>query len=77
MTLTKKQIVEAAMSLDEADREEVVDELLRSLDEPSRAEIESAWVEEIERREQQIERGESKWVPGEESLEALRVKHSK
>lgn len=43
-----------------------------SLDEGPDAEVEQAWLEEVQRRLQQIDRGEVKTVPREEVQRRLR-----
>ena len=62
MTRNARQVLDAALALSEKERADVAYQLIRSLDgpEPSaeeQAEIDAAWVVEIERRVTEIEDG--------------------
>ena len=50
MTTNAARVLEDALQLDTSERVEIAEELLVSLDEPSRQEIEAAWAAEIQRR---------------------------
>lgn len=55
MTRPVKEIVNAAIKLDERDRLQIVEELLASLESDNDDDIDSAWATEIERRSREIE----------------------
>ena len=61
-----------ALKLSLRDRAELARELLRSVDNPNDAEYEALWLEEVGRRIERVERGESQLIPLEEAL--LRAK---
>jgi putative addiction module component (TIGR02574 family) len=68
MTAHSKSIVEAALSLPADDRAELAERLISSLDKKYQAELEAAWNVEIERRFDEIERGDVQLIPGDEAL---------
>jgi len=51
MTLNKEQVMTEAMKLDPLERESLAEELLLSVHESDRAEIDAAWLAEAKRRE--------------------------
>ena len=57
-------IVKQASELDSSDRSKVVTQLLRTLDPPGGdiVDFETAWSDELERREREIENGEVELV---------------
>lgn len=55
---------------------ELIDRLLESIS-PGRNEVEEAWKEEVERRIDEVERGEVKLVPLEEVRERLGKRYRK
>lgn len=57
MSRTADQIIQEARALNAEERAYVAEELLRSLEEPERAEIDAAWAEEIERRIDDLDAG--------------------
>lgn len=59
MLATKDAIVAEALSLNEADRREVLNRLAASLDEPIDAVIEASWDVEIDRRLDNIASGKA------------------
>lgn len=78
MPITKDDILTAALALTESERAEIAERLLRTLDGPEptpeeQAEIDAAWVEEIERRAQEIDEGKSHLIPGDEIMRRLRA----
>jgi hypothetical protein len=77
MTLTKEQILKAAMELDTEDRIELADVLFCSVSLEGQDEIAKAWLEESERRVEAFERGEIEDVPGEQALKELEAKYRK
>jgi Putative addiction module component len=50
MTTNATRVLEDALQLETSERVEIAEELLVSLDESSRQEIEAAWAAEIQRR---------------------------
>lgn len=64
----KNKIVNKALKMTPAERAEIIDQLLRSLDEPD-AEIDSLWKEEVENRIDAYEAGNAKTVTVQEMLE--------
>lgn len=76
MSTTADEILRGALTLTDADRAEIAARLLRSLDEPvdaSPAEIEAAWVAEIERRCAAIDRGETTMTEWDEVQRKIEV----
>jgi putative addiction module component (TIGR02574 family) len=72
MTQKSQAVLEEALKLTAHERAEVAEQLLASLDEGPDAEVERAWQEEVQRRLQQIDRGEVKPIPWEEVQKRLR-----
>ena len=66
--MNKDQILEAAKQLDEAEREEVVEELLLSLAEHQLSHIEAAWLQEVKRRDEAFAAGQMTASPVDEVL---------
>lgn len=64
----KNKILNEALKMTPAERAEIVDQLLRSLDEPD-AEIDALWKEEVENRIDAYETGNIKTVTVQEMLE--------
>ena len=59
-----KKVLDAALSLSEEDRAEVIEHLLSSLDDSvDEAEIDEAWRIEISKRSKEIEMGTVKPIP--------------
>lgn len=72
MTQKSQVVLEEALKLTAHERAEVAEQLIASLDEGPDADVEQAWQEEVQRRLQQIERGEVKTIPWEEVQRRLR-----
>jgi len=70
--MTKEAILEKALTLEPVERHDLVQQLLRSLDEPMDPDIEKAWRVEVERRFAAVDRGEEKLIPLEEVLKKYR-----
>lgn len=66
MTQKFQVVLEEALKLSPNERAEVVEQLIASLEEAPDTNVEQAWQEEVQRRLQQIERGEVKTIPWEE-----------
>jgi putative addiction module component (TIGR02574 family) len=75
--MTKDQLLAEAMALDVREREALAEELLLTVDDGTREEIDAAWAEEIDRRIAEYERGEVKAVPADDMFRRLRAKYSK
>lgn len=75
-----KEIELELLSLPQAERARLAHRLIVSLDEdvPADAGVEAAWLEEIKRRDAEIERGEAQLIPVEDVMrrvsEALKNK---
>lgn len=72
MTDKTQVIVEQALKLSPTERADVAEQLLASLDEALDSDVEKAWQEEVQRRLEQVERGEVKTIPWEEVQRRLR-----
>ena len=59
-----QRILESALALSDKERAEIAAKLLDSLDGDPDAGAEAAWVDEITRRAERLEAGESKLVDG-------------
>jgi hypothetical protein len=70
--MTKGEIMAAALLLTNEERVELADGLMASLDQDYLAEVERAWMEEIDRPEKAMERGETEGETVEDVIEALR-----
>lgn len=75
--MTRQEILSQALTLDPDEREALAEELLLSLPPSERDAIDAAWAEEIERRIESLEKGESKTVPLEDVLRRLEGKYRK
>jgi putative addiction module component (TIGR02574 family) len=81
MVKPTETILSQALALSEAERAVLVRRLIESLDddvadgEPARDRaVEAAWAEEIQRRVEKMDRGETKFRPGHEVMADLRKK---
>jgi putative addiction module component (TIGR02574 family) len=72
MTQKSQVVLEEALKLSATERAEVAEQLISSLDEIPDTDVEQAWQEEVQRRLQQVERGEVKTIPWEEVQRRLR-----
>ena len=61
-----KTLHEAALSLPPDERAALAEKLLSSLDEPSEAELERAWLSEASRRARELDRGDVQAISEEE-----------
>jgi hypothetical protein len=71
--VTIDELKREALRLDPSTRAGLARDLLESLDDLSEAEIEQLWLEEAERRHQQIVSGEVETVSMEEALSKARA----
>ena len=65
------RIQEEIRRLSAAEKEEVLRTLLEEIDGPPDSDVESAWLEEVERRAGEIESGQVQCVPAEEVFRQL------
>ncbi len=68
-----EMIEKQALSLSAEDRARLARELLDSIDNLTPGEIEALWLEEAERRSQQIDRGEVVLIDGDEVARKARA----
>lgn len=66
------EVLEEALSLPPAERAELADRLLTSLDAPPNRRIDELWAQEAEDRLDAFERGEIKAVSAKEAFDAAR-----
>ena len=76
MTDKTQAIVEQALKLSPTERADVAEQLLACLDEALDSDVEKAWQEEIQRRLQQVERGEVELIDSDTVMAELRKKHA-
>lgn len=77
MTKATAKLAEQVLALPCEDRIFLVDKLLKSLNAPSREEVDRAWAEEAERRMKEIDSGKVKTIPGEEVFSKIRKRLGK
>jgi putative addiction module component (TIGR02574 family) len=70
-----KKLTEEIRKLSPEDRADLMDELLVLTYREPDPEIEKAWLEEIDRRLDSLERGEAKTIPLEEAIARLRPRY--
>lgn len=73
MSDTAADLAHRAKRLPREERERLVDELLVSLNEPAAAELDAAWVDEIQRRLAAHDHGEVTPLSGEEVFAKARA----
>lgn len=76
MTDKSKVVLEEALKLTANERAEVAEQLIASLDEVPDTDVEQAWQEEVQRRLQQVERGEVKLIDSDTVMAELLKKHT-
>jgi putative addiction module component (TIGR02574 family) len=74
MTNEFAEIATKAMALTAADRAELAELLIRSLDEKENGEIESAWLAEIRQRDEEIRSGAAVTIPADQALREARAR---
>ena len=67
-----KSVLDAALALPADDRAEIAERLMLSLDEQRQREIEDAWAAEIQRRMDEVDRGEVAMIPADEAMRRIR-----
>jgi len=75
VTSTAKRILDEALSLPDDEREALVEVLITSLQLDSPEDVERAWSEEIVRRLERHERGETVALDWEEAKRRIRIRH--
>ena len=75
MKANAKKILEEAMQLESGTRAMIAETLLESLDFEEDFEVSPAWRDEIQRRCEQIDRGEVELVDSDTVMAELRKKH--
>ncbi|MEK7762920.1 MAG: addiction module protein [Nitrospirota bacterium] len=76
MKANAKKILEEAMQLESGTRAMIAETLLESLDFEEDFEVSPAWRDEIQRRCEQIDRGEVELVDSDTVMAELRKKHA-
>jgi putative addiction module component (TIGR02574 family) len=76
MKADAKKILEEAMHLEPSTRALIAETLLESLDFEEDFEISPAWRDEIQRRCEQIDRGEVELIDSDAVMAELRKKHA-
>jgi len=75
VTSTAKKILEDALALPEEEREALVEVLMTSLHWESPENVEKAWSEELVRRLERLQRGETVALDWDEATRRIRAKH--
>lgn len=73
-TKTYDDIFSAALSLSPSSKVMLAEHLLKSLDNENQEEIDKAWVEEAEKRIEEIEKGEIQTISKEQVFKELNLK---
>jgi putative addiction module component (TIGR02574 family) len=71
MNAKSQEILQAALSLPDADRAEIAASLIHSLDSESDVDANAAWAEEIRRRIDAIDRGEVQLIPWDDVMREM------
>jgi putative addiction module component (TIGR02574 family) len=77
MTALAEKIYNEALDLPTNERLSLIDKLLHVSNLSTQAEIDQAWSEEVERREQQIENGTATLIPAEEVFAEINARLAK
>jgi putative addiction module component (TIGR02574 family) len=76
MKANAKKVLEEAMQLEPGTRAMIAESLLESLDFEEDFEVSQAWRDEIQRRCEQIDRGEVELIDSDTVMAELRKKHA-
>ena len=76
MKVNAKKVLEEAMQLEPGSRAMIAETLLESLDFEEDFEVSQAWQDEIQRRCEQIDRGEVELIDSDTVMAELRKKHA-
>ncbi|MEO7328044.1 MAG: addiction module protein [Minicystis sp.] len=63
--MSRDAVLAQALQLSPEERADVAKRLIASLDEPADGDVEAAWLAEVERRLQDVDRGTAKFEPWE------------
>jgi putative addiction module component (TIGR02574 family) len=63
--MSRTAVLAQALQLPPEERADVAKRLIASLDEPADGDVEAAWLAEVERRLQDVDRGTAKFEPWE------------
>ena len=63
--MSRNAVLAQALQLPPEERADVAKRLIASLDEPADEDVEAAWLTEVERRLQDVDRGTAKFEPWE------------
>ena len=77
MTPATNKLEEKLLSLPCEERIYLVEKLLKSLNSPSREEVDKAWAEEAERRLDELESGKVQGIPAEQVFNEIRKRLKK
>jgi putative addiction module component (TIGR02574 family) len=72
-----EEIISAALALPPGSRAMLAEHLLESLDAGDQDQIDAAWIEEAERRDQEIEDGVVRAIPGDDVMNRLRARYKR
>jgi putative addiction module component (TIGR02574 family) len=72
MSPVLKELERKALELSPQEREELADNILRSLDDAPLTTIDEAWVAEAERRYNDFKSGKTKGIPGDKVFDQIR-----
>ena len=73
MSMDFKSLEKEALERPTSERAKLARQLLESLDSLSEAELDDLWVDEAQRRAEQLDRGETDVVPGDEVARKART----
>ena len=72
MTALAEKIYEEALNLPTDDRLSLIDKLLHSTNLPTQADVDQAWVKEVNNRSESLKNGTAKLIPGEKVFEKIK-----
>jgi len=72
MVALLEKIEREAKKLSRIERERLVSDLIASLDDAPLSEIDQAWIEEAERRYDELASGRVQGIPGQEAISGIR-----
>jgi putative addiction module component (TIGR02574 family) len=73
MSLTQQEILEAALALPRDSKLKLAEQILESIDPVDQADIDAAWVVEVNRRLEELERGDAQTIPAEQVFARIRA----
>lgn len=71
--MDRRQIEEEALHLSKEDRAQLIQRLVSSLDSPTPEELKAEWLEEAQRRAEELDDGTAQGIPGDEVLKKARA----